>query len=259
MTTTTTLRRWWAADLCEKSGAFPWIEILGRRTPVNPLTVDAWRALSAVLERHGYGARSVWCFNCRAITGGSKPSLHSYGIATDIDPADNPYLKTFRFSWEQTRFTEAMITDIERIRSRTGATVFTWGGRWRTVKDYMHFQIDCRPEDLAAGIDWTTVSGGELEEIDMRYVRRGGEGPGVTELQRVLVMLGHDLRFGSPPGGGPDGDGVDGRFGELTAAAVAAEQRKASAAGVALGDETGDVAGPNTWAWLTRRLASPAT
>jgi len=258
MTTTSTLRRWWATDLCQKSGQFPWIEILGRRTPVNPRTVDAWRALSAVLAGHGYEAGSVWCYNCRAITGGSGPSLHSFGIATDIDPKANPYLKTFRFDWAQTRFTSSMIASVEGIRTGNGKRVFTWGGRWRTIKDYMHFQIDCHPADLDTGIDWATVIGGQPEEDDVRYVRRGDDSPGVIELQRVLVMLGHDMRFGTPPGGGPDGDGVDGRYGEQTAAAVAGEQRKATAAGVAVGDEGPDVAGPNTWAWLTKRLGSPS-
>jgi hypothetical protein len=256
MTTTSTLRRWWAVDLCEKSGSFPWIEILGRRTPVNPRTVDAWQAFSTTLRARGYEARSVWCFNCRAITGGSGPSLHSYGIATDVDPRENPYLKAFRFDWTKTRFTKPMIDAVLAIRTTNGKRVFAWGGNWITIKDYMHFQIDCHPSDLARGIDWATVPGGKPEEDDVRYVHRGDESPGVIELQRILVMLGHDLRFGDPPGGGPDADGVDGSYGEKTAAAVAAEQRKAMAAGAGIGDENGDFAGPNTWAWLTKRLAT---
>ena len=39
------------------------------------------------LDRHGGG------FNFRKITGGSKLSLHSYGIAIDWDPANNPRKK----------------------------------------------------------------------------------------------------------------------------------------------------------------------
>ena len=31
-------------------------------------------------------------FNCREITGGGLPSIHSYGLAIDINPIQNPYL-----------------------------------------------------------------------------------------------------------------------------------------------------------------------
>jgi hypothetical protein len=234
------------------------VEILGRRTPVNPRTVDAWKVLSAVLEAHGYRASSVWCYNCRPIAGGKAPSLHAYGLAVDIDPAANPYIRTITFSWADTRFTEAMIDDVYRIRTNTGQRVFQWGGRWRTIKDYMHFQIDVSPADLASGIDGSTPPGASLaaEEKTVRYTRKDDRSDEVTELQRILTMLGHDLRFGEPPGGGPGQDGVDGVFGSKTASALAEEQAAAHQAGISLGNEDAGYAGPNTWAWLLRRLSS---
>lgn len=32
------------------------------------------------------------CFNCREITGGGPLSIHSYGLAIDLNPIENPYL-----------------------------------------------------------------------------------------------------------------------------------------------------------------------
>lgn len=47
------------------------------------------------LDQHGGG------FNFRKVTGGTKLSLHSYGIAIDWDPAHNPRQKPLTFSLPQ--------------------------------------------------------------------------------------------------------------------------------------------------------------
>lgn len=44
-----------------------------------------------------------------------------------------------------------------RNDSRRADRVWGWGGNHRTVKDAMHYEIVCTPEDLAGGIDWDTV------------------------------------------------------------------------------------------------------
>src|SRR5262245_65983705 len=55
------------------------------RIRVAPPTVDAWRALEAVLQSHDYQIRpsDTDSYNCRQITGGTGRSLHSFGIALD--------------------------------------------------------------------------------------------------------------------------------------------------------------------------------
>ena len=49
-----------------------------------------------MLVGHGYRIREqdTGGYACRKITGGTQPSLHSYGIAADVNWQTNPYLKT---------------------------------------------------------------------------------------------------------------------------------------------------------------------
>ena len=82
-------------------------------------------------------------FNYRKVTGGKSLSMHAYGSAIDINPAQNPYIKgsvvlppgavyepckpgTF------TRYCPVVKTFI-----RLG---WTWGGNWKSLKDYQHFE-----------------------------------------------------------------------------------------------------------------------
>src|SRR5262245_14041496 len=149
------------------------------RIRVAPPTADAWRALASVLEFHDYQIRpaDTDSYNCRAITGGTGRSLHSYGIALDVNWTTNPYRRTpdkrkVRFSAKPTQaeraidvkhqiadtdMTPAIIDDVLAIRTTDGKRVFEWGGNWTTVKDPMHFELDVTPEELATGIDWSTV------------------------------------------------------------------------------------------------------
>ncbi len=148
---------------------------------VAPPTAEAWKALEYVFGSHRYriGADDTYGYNCRTITGGVGKSLHSYGIAIDVNPASNPFRETpdkrpTRFSSAPTQqararevalkaadtdMTEAMIADVVAIRTKAGLKVFEWGGNWSGRKDAMHFEIDVKPGDLDAGIDWSTVRG----------------------------------------------------------------------------------------------------
>ncbi|WP_176832290.1 M15 family metallopeptidase [Geodermatophilus sp. DSM 45219] len=170
---TTWLRRAWAEHLGGKTVPMVPLRLFGLpATPVHPYTVDAWRALERALTATGYRPRSVWNFNNRSITGGSAPSLHAYGIATDIDPPCNPYRVTpdqplVRFSTQPTQeqrcaevrarladtaFIPRQVAVVEAITTVDGLQAITWGGRWRSVKDAMHFQINVSPEELRRGL-----------------------------------------------------------------------------------------------------------
>ncbi len=152
------------------------------RIRVAPPTADAWRALASVLQAHGYLIRpqDTDSYNCRKITGGSGRSLHSYGIALDVNWNTNPYIdhkgtRPVRFSAKPTQderardvkhlladtdMTPAMMADVLAIKTTGGVAVFNWGGNFSSVKDAMHFELDLTPADLAVGIDWSTVRGG---------------------------------------------------------------------------------------------------
>lgn len=155
MATTADLRQWWQRWFGEsakrsKSVRVNFYSDTGRvwRLPVADRAGPAFEALSAIFRKHDYGfnesAGGTWVV--RPIDGSGKPSLHSYGIALDINPSKNPHDKPLR-----TNLPAALIADVEALRTRNGKRVFSWGGRWATP-DAMHFQIDCKPADLLTGI-----------------------------------------------------------------------------------------------------------
>jgi len=166
---TTWLAKAWDGYRCEEP-LMTWIHVLSNRTPVNPETAGAFARLAHALETTGYRARSTWSYCCRPIKGTQTWSLHSYGIAIDVDAPCNPMRSRsglIRFSTKATQaercqdvtsnvadtsFTPAQVAAVEAIRTVDGLRVFAWGGRWRTLKDAMHFQIDVSPAELGRGI-----------------------------------------------------------------------------------------------------------
>lgn len=95
-------------------------------------------------------ANNSSAFCCRAIT--NKPgtfSLHSYGIAIDINPKINPYVRGDQVLPEEGReyldrtqeykgiITKSLDNPCYRIFTKYG---YEWGGDWDTRVDYQHFQ-----------------------------------------------------------------------------------------------------------------------
>lgn len=95
-------------------------------------------------------------FTCRPITGGGNASLHSYGLAIDINVERNPYAGEYQVtsngqvygrlipngslgylnrSVNRPGMNEAIV-DIMQKHGFNG-----WGGDWRDRIDYMHFQV----------------------------------------------------------------------------------------------------------------------
>ena len=173
------LRELWSAFECNEA-RMATIDFGPDRIRVAPPTAEGWRALAAVLAHHGYVIRreDTDSYNCRTITGGAGRSLHSFGIALDINWKTNPWrdhdgTRPPRFSDKPTQearaldvkhvladtdMTREMIADALAIKTVGGLRVFEWGGNWQGVKDAMHFEIDLSPAELTA-IDWNTVAG----------------------------------------------------------------------------------------------------
>lgn len=195
------LRRLWDPWLCGRNGGrFVNGTFFGR--PIGSIpepTVDAYAALEQALRQTGYQPRSSWSFVCRKIAGSSKSSLHSYGIAIDLDPALNPYSSGDPYSGAIKR---AHVNAALSIKNMQGKPVWTWGGNWRKP-DRMHFQIDQAPSDVE--VDWSTVPGGT--ENGETMLTQGAEGEAVAVLQRQLVVWNNDAL--------PD-FGADGEFGGET-------------------------------------------
>jgi len=125
---------------------------------VDVLVVDALKALNAVLIDWDYRTRraDTGAYNCRQITGGTNYSLHSYGIAVDLNWNTNPYGRTL-----VTDMAIGMIEAIEGIRTAGGVQVWRWGGRYSNNKDAMHFEVVASPAELARGIQSQTTTNTE--------------------------------------------------------------------------------------------------
>ena len=138
----------------------PWATITlhgAGRVSVRPAIVDAVHALNACLRAWNYQTRQkdTGAYVCRENTSGTMASTHAYGIALDLNWQSNPYGRRLR-----TNMPPAMCAAICRIRTNNGAQVWNWGGYWSGSKDAMHFEIVCRPSDLARGINPATVPSG---------------------------------------------------------------------------------------------------
>ena len=182
--TTQKTREHWRDFRCDESKMVQ-VAFGPTRISVAESTTEAWKALAAVLLGHGYTIREqdTGGYICRKITGGSQPSLHSYGIAVDVNWQTNPYLKTpnrrpVRFSTAATQkdraidvrhdradtdLTRVMIDDVLAIVTNEGKGVFAWGGNFQTCKDCMHFQLDVTPAELAQGVAWARIRDGQVE------------------------------------------------------------------------------------------------
>jgi hypothetical protein len=188
--------------------------VQGVRIQCHEKITTAVKALGLVMQAHQYHVRKgdTGAYNCRAITGGSGSSLHSHGIAIDVNWNTNPYRKD---NVLVTDMPKAMVKDILAIRTSNGKEVWGWGGNYRKVKDAMHFEIVCAPSDLATGIDWSTVTQPTLTAANFHQwplIERGDRGPAVEKLHELLDIA----KPGTP------GFGI---FGPVTEATVREYQR----------------------------------
>lgn len=90
-------------------------------------------------------------FNYRLVDGTTRRSVHSDGLAIDINPLYNPYVRTEddKLKILPEEATEYVDRDKDnRYYIRKGdpcynafvSRGFTWGGEWRNSKDYQHFE-----------------------------------------------------------------------------------------------------------------------
>lgn len=193
--TSATLRKLWDDWMCRRGGGtYEDVVFFGRKVGGVPTpAVDAYRALEQALKSAGYSPKSCWAYNCRLIEGTDKPSLHSAGIAVDIDPKQNPFTEGDPFSGKMKK---EHVAAAMAIRNAKGARVWSWGGNW-DKPDRMHFQLDQGPSALV--VDWSTVPGGkssgsstpkpkpvENKEEEM-VLSKGMESPAVKRFQEFLL------------------------------------------------------------------------
>lgn len=96
-------------------------------------------------------ANNTSCFCFRAVAGSSKLSKHAQGLAIDLNPLENPCVKvrngrtivqpsTAKAYVNRRRAFAHKIDSSDlayRLFTQHG---FRWGGAWRSLKDYQHFE-----------------------------------------------------------------------------------------------------------------------
>lgn len=110
--------------------------------------VDHYQADDELSMEHN----NTSCFNYRTVSGSATMSKHSLGLAIDINPFYNPYVKKSSngstsiapFGSEayvdRTVDFPHKITPDDLCYQLFTAHGFTWGGSWKNSKDYQHFQ-----------------------------------------------------------------------------------------------------------------------
>ena len=89
-------------------------------------------------------------FNYRFISGSKILSKHASGLAIDINPKQNPYIKNDIISPASSVYdtgAKGTITADSRIVEEFKKRGWTWGGDWKSLKDYQHFQKNLSDED----------------------------------------------------------------------------------------------------------------
>lgn len=106
-------------------------------------------------DEKSMAANNTSAFNYRVISGTTKLSNHSYGMAIDINPRINPWVKGNKVSpangkvYKQ-RKTSKCKGKYKRYMIHKNDTAykifkkygFSWGGEWRNSKDYQHFEVN---------------------------------------------------------------------------------------------------------------------
>ncbi len=115
-------------------------KLLSAQFPIEkviPISAYDWNDEKSMLDNN------TSAFNYRVIKGTERLSKHSYGLAIDINPFLNPYVKKKSVEPEgaiynpKVKGTITANSDIVNIFKSYG---WHWGGDWTKGKDYQHFE-----------------------------------------------------------------------------------------------------------------------
>ena len=133
-----------ADDLCEI-----FHELYRQRYPIERIRpIDDYNADDELSMQ----ANNTSCFCYRVVNGSNKLSAHALGMAIDINPLYNPYVKrrkdgtliiqpkTGRPYTNRKRSFKYKITHQDLVYRLFAQHGFTWGGDWQSLKDYQHFE-----------------------------------------------------------------------------------------------------------------------
>jgi D-alanyl-D-alanine carboxypeptidase len=104
------------------------------------------------IDAHPTGdGNTTTSFVCRAAVGSGSWSRHAYGLAVDLNPFHNPYVKGDLVLPElasayvdRSNARAGMIVEGDAVTAAFGDLGWGWGGRWNSLLDWMHFSDNNR-------------------------------------------------------------------------------------------------------------------
>lgn len=118
------------------------------RYPIEEMRVVAAPELDLAPTGDG---NNTTAFVCRPVRGSSSWSEHAYGLAVDVNPFINPYLRGDRVLPElasayldRARTAPGIIQDDDAVVAAFATIGWEWGGDWNSLKDYQHFSANGR-------------------------------------------------------------------------------------------------------------------
>lgn len=92
-------------------------------------------------------ANNTSCFNYRTKDGSRELSRHALGLAVDVNPMQNPFVKRGKVYPENAvEYADRNVDFAHKIDMQDACYKafrkhgFSWGGLWRSAKDYQHFE-----------------------------------------------------------------------------------------------------------------------
>lgn len=127
-------------------------QVKGVNVTCHSLIVPAYRLLAAIMAEELYYVKpdQTGSYNYRYIAGTTVLSVHSWGLAIDINWTDNAVNKAS--SLINVNFKTAAQRAVAEIRTNNGQQVFSWGGFWTSKKDWMHLEVVCTAADVKTGV-----------------------------------------------------------------------------------------------------------
>jgi hypothetical protein len=118
------------------------------RFPIEEMRVISLREIQKWRNKPTGDGNVTSSFECRHVTLGETWSQHAYGLAIDINPFHNPYLRGDLVApelasayvdrgWKR----PGMIFEGDAVTDAFDAIGWGWGGRWNSLKDWMHFSL----------------------------------------------------------------------------------------------------------------------
>lgn len=156
---------------------------------------ELFTMLGNEITRRGHGFHDGWCWGaeCRSISGTTRASNHSWGLAVDLDAPNNPYTSSGQHDIPDWAFT---------LFRQYG---FGVGADYSGKKDWMHVEFMGTLSDAAimTGLARKNLGGGIVPPID---TPTGDEWLTVGALEQIIaeIRYGNDKVMEGKAGEAPD-------------------------------------------------------